>query len=72
METKPLIFTYITADIVTDADTDADVMEMHLYSFNLSVRTNLNKCVAELSRFAGRVCMIYGQIRSGPSLYDPK
>ena len=32
METKPLKFTNITADIVTDANTDADVMETQLYS----------------------------------------
>ena len=31
METKPLKITNIAADIVTDADTDADVMETQLY-----------------------------------------
>ena len=32
METKSLIVTYIKADIVKDAVTDADVMKTQLYS----------------------------------------
>ena len=34
METKPLKITNIAADIVTNADTDADVMETQLYLLN--------------------------------------
>ena len=44
METKPLKFTNITADIVTDADTDADVMETQLnYLFKVNFGGELVK-----------------------------
>ena len=42
METKPLKFTNITADIVTDADTDADVMETQLKAGDKQVYNKLN------------------------------
>ena len=47
METKPLKFTNITADIVTDADTDADVMETQLY-INSSAVDELDNCITIL------------------------